>query len=215
MKISLHIEADTPEEFDKALNSIVKFDILAAALQDRSESEPAPPWTDRAISQQPKPHTKPVEPEKEHPAHPEHPEHPEKPAKSEPRTEPLAAEAPVKAKRGRPAKAKAKPVDEGLTVIPVAEVLASAPAPVQAAPVQTGNGTGAATRQDLLDVFAEYVQRYGANFGYTDISGLLQKHIGEGVRKASDVPETSLGQAIAAIKAAILENPFNRKRDYA
>ena len=123
---------------------------------------------------------------------------------------PVAAEAPVKAKRGRPP--KVQPVE---TVIPGAEVPASAPAPVQAAPVQTGNGTGAATRQDLLDVFAEYVQRYGANFGYTDISGLLQKHLGEGVRKASDVPETSLGQAIAAIRAAILENPFNRKRDYA
>jgi hypothetical protein len=119
---------------------------------------------------------------------------------------PVAAEAPVKARRGRPR--KETPAEPVASVEPA---VAAQPAPT---PAPSGNGSSV-SRQDLLDVFAEYVQRYGANFGYTDISGLLQKHLGEGVRKASDVPETSLGQAIAAIKAAILENPFNRKRDYA
>ena len=72
------------------------------------------------------------------------------------------------------------------------------------------------SRQDLLDAFSEYVQQYGVSFGYTDISKLLQKHLGDGVRKASDVPEAAAaGGHRRAIKAAIAENPFNRKRDYA
>ena len=114
------------------------------------------------------------------------------------------AETPAeKPRRGR--KPKAQPVDEAPVVAQPAE-------PAIELPKQPEE---AYTRQDLLDVFSEYVQRYGVSFGYTDISSLLQKHVGDGIRKASDVPDAALGTAIAAISAALHDNPFNRKRDYA
>jgi hypothetical protein len=121
------------------------------------------------------------------------------PEPESPKTEPSEAlKQPVDTKkRGRPF--KAAPVEE---------------APVAAQPPKT-NGKEAISRQDLLDVFAEYVQRYSANYGYTDISNLLQQNFGGAVRKASDVLDTQLPAAVAAIKAAIIDNPFNRKRDYA
>lgn len=115
-----------------------------------------------------------------------------------------AEPAPEKPKRGR--KAKAPTVDETLQ-----EALEEGKK--QAAPA-TANGHDV-SRQDLLDVFSEYVTKFGVSFGYGDISTLLQKTFGENVRKASDVPDTGLGKAYAAIKAALEENPFNRKRDYA
>jgi outer membrane biosynthesis protein TonB len=203
MKISLHIEADTAAEFQQAL------DVLHAARATNLAAGLIKEGWNPAVSaqQEPKP-AKPAPIPMPAPA----PAEPPAPTPVPEEQPPVAAEAPVKARRGRPR--KETPAEETTTPAETATV-PPVTAPVQAATAPSGNGTGAATRQDLLDVFAEYVQRYGANFGYTDISGLLQKHIGEGVRKASDVPETSLGQAIAAIRAAILENPFNRKRDYA
>jgi hypothetical protein len=127
------------------------------------------------------------------------------------------AEKPVEAKkRGRPAKAKS--VEEAPVEAPAATVTPQplppeiSIQPTKAAPPKKEEPL---SRQDLLDVFAEYVQRYGANFGYTDISNLLQQHLGDGVRKASDVPEDALPVAIGAIRTAINDNPFNRKRDYA
>jgi hypothetical protein len=135
--------------------------------------------------------------------------------------QPVAAapQEPAQPRRGRPR--KEKPVAETAAVADVAEPEAEPqpePAPVKTKPKPMPHAqpeNGAATRQDLLDAFSEYVQRYGASFGFSDISSLLQKNLGDGVRKASDVPEDKLPVAIGAIKSAINDNPFNRKRDYA
>jgi hypothetical protein len=133
---------------------------------------------------------------------------------------------PVKPKRGRPAKtAPVEPAEATQPAVtpqpvpPVEEPVSAVVETAAAAKVKTmphaQPENGAASRQDLLDAFSEYVQRYGASFGFSDISQLLQKNLGDGVRKASDVPEEKLSVAIGAIKTAIADNPFNRKRDYA
>ena len=134
------------------------------------------------------------------------------PEPESPQIEPSEVEKPAKRTRG-PNKPKMAPIveepeDEPMEVAPPVLKTPVGPAPkIEVQPV--------ASRQDLLDVFSEYVQRYGINFGYTDISNLLQKNLGDGVRKASDVPDEALSKAVVAIRAAINDNPFNRKRDYA
>jgi hypothetical protein len=189
MKISLHIEADSAEEMTAALAVFHVNQLSAEELEAKEvllNAEIAEMMAAKAARvAQQEP--KPVEPE---PAPAPEPE-PEKPA------EPAVAAAKP---RGRP------------RIVPTVEAPVEAPKP---APKPKAEPIEVVSRQDLLDVFAEYVQRYSANFGYTDISNLLQQHLGDGVRKASDVPDTMLPVAINAIKAAIIDNPFNRKRDYA
>jgi hypothetical protein len=200
-KISVQLEADSAEEFRALLSALYATVPMTgvpagqAAMQSLSPQESV---STRTVEEAPEPVTVRV-PEAEQPA----------------------AEAPVKAKRGRPA--KTAPVEPEAAVEPAAAEPVAEPEPVKAEPVKAKPKTmphaqpenGAASRQDLLDAFSEYVQRYGASFGFSDISSLLQKNLGDGVRKASDVPEEKLSVAIGAIKTAIADNPFNRKRDYA
>jgi hypothetical protein len=127
--------------------------------------------------------------------------------------EELKVEAPVKVEppviktpRGRPPKISVP------KEAPKAEAPVQPPKPAEK-PIRVKEPV--ATRQDLLDVFAQYVQRYGMNFGSLDISALLQQKFGDGVRRASDVSEADLPVAIGAIKQALSDNPFNRKVDYA
>jgi hypothetical protein len=194
MKISLHIEADTAEEMAAAL-AVFHVKQLSADEIGLAREDALFRQRKAFVEQEPAPvAVSPVPPQ----ATPE----PESP-KIEP-SEALKQPVDTK-KRGRPF--KAVPVEEAPVEAPVAP-------PVAAQPPKT-NGKEAISRQDLLDVFAEYVQRYSANYGYTDISNLLQQNFGGAVRKASDVLDTQLPAAVAAIKAAIIDNPFNRKRDYA
>jgi len=196
-KISVHLEADSPEEFRA----------LLAAFQLQATPPPPPAQGDdltrmyegvsriaaKIIAEEPV----------------ETPAEPMKPKRGRPfKTVPVEPEPPVAV---QPGPEVAQPAAE---VVAAPEVAAPKPAKPKAMPhAQPENG--AATRQDLLDAFSEYVQRYGASFGFSDISSLLQKNLGDGVRKASDVPEDKLPVAIGAIKTAIADNPFNRKRDYA
>jgi len=127
---------------------------------------------------------------------------------------PQQAAEPAPEKPTRTRKAKPPSVDETLQeALEEGKKQAAPVEPEKPAPVKT-NGKDV-SRQDLLDTFSEYVAQYGVSFGYTDISKLLQTHLGEDVRKASDVPEASLAAAIDVVTKAIKENPFNRKRDYA
>jgi hypothetical protein len=127
---------------------------------------------------------------------------------------PQQAAEPAQEKPKRTRKAKPPTVDETLQeALEEGKKQAAPVEPEKPAPVKT-NGKDV-SRQDLLDTFSEYVAQYGVSFGYTDISKLLQTHLGEDVRKASDVPEASLAAAIDVVTKAIKENPFNRKRDYA
>ena len=191
-KISVQLEADSPEEFRA----------LLAAFQPSWVVAPVAAVTPGEVEDALADYHSHAAPEAEQPA--------------------AEAKEPAQPRRGRPRKEKPAPADEAPVEQAVAEQEAQ-PEPVKAEPVKAKPKAmphaqpenGAATRQDLLDAFSEYVQRYGASFGFSDISSLLQKNLGDGVRKASDVPEAQLQVAIGAIKTAIADNPFNRKRDYA
>jgi hypothetical protein len=209
MKISVHIEADSAEELQAALaafhvkgvdetpqiplESIIK-DVPVASM----------PLTDTPLTAQDVATESYVKRTEEGIAAQVVPldeiktltEKPESVAKAP--VEPKPTEKPA---RGRPGRKTAEPA-------PVAE----APVAPQKAPVEP---IQMLTRKDLLDVFSEYVARYGVAFGYNDVSALLQQHFGNGVRKASDVADKDLASAIRTIKSAINDNPFNRKRDYA
>jgi hypothetical protein len=213
-KISVHLEADSAEEFQALLQA---FHVKPAEREHfwKDELEPAPKPGEVFTA----------------------PGGPYELAQPGVEIEQPAAEAkePAQPRRGRPRKEKtvepvgpaAEPavgvvlpepgvVHEGGHAEEAAPKAEAAPAPVKPKPMPHAlPENGAATRQDLLDAFSEYVQRYGASFGFSDISQLLQKNLGDGVRKASDVPEDKLPVAIGAIKSAINDNPFNRKRDYA
>ena len=207
-KISVHLECDTPEEFRALLTA------FHVELPERWDS-----W-----KHEPKGDGKPV-----NKVYASEPEVSQGPSEAEGPAPAETAKEPAQPRRGRPR--KEKPVEpaagEAAGVdLPVAGTLPGSvepepeakPEPVKAKPKAMPHAqpeNGAASRQDLLDAFSEYVQRYGASFGFSDISQLLQKNLGDGVRKASDVPEEKLSVAIGAIKTAIADNPFNRKRDYA
>jgi len=193
-KISVQLEADSAEEFMELIEAFKRQDF------NRTTAPAFAPYAKHAETVAPQP---------------EEQQEPESPPEAV-----APVEAPVKPKRGRPA--KAAPVEPEAAVEPAeAEPVVEPepePEPVKAKPKAMPHAqpeNGAASRQDLLDAFSEYVQRYGASFGFSDISSLLQKNLGDGVRKASDVPEEKLSVAIGAIKTAIADNPFNRKRDYA
>src|SRR4029077_1714307 len=65
--------------------------------------------------------------------------------------------------------------------------------------------------QDLLDAAQNYVLQYGYNFASKDIPELFQKHFGPDVRKLSEVPAANLDTAIALVRQALAENPYNRR----
>lgn len=116
--------------------------------------------------------------------------------------EPVAAEAPVKAKRGR--KPKMQPVQDD-DAEPEQEAVIE---------VQQPEPVSGPSRTDLSATFNEYIRQYG-HFGFNDVSTLLQNTFGENVRKASDVSDENLAKAISVVKQAVVENPFNRKTAYA
>jgi hypothetical protein len=186
MKISVQFEADSIEEAQAFFSMFHKQE--AVPVEARVVSQP--------LEAESAPLTTLVQDVTQSPVIPEPKiEAPIAPTKPEP----VAVKPPEKPARGRPAKKAVEPQ-------PKPE------AAVEPALVEHSNGV---SRKDLLDVFSEYIQRYGANFGYADVSKLLQQNLGDGVRKASDVPDSALGMAISAIKTAITDNPFNRKVDYA
>lgn len=229
-KISVHLEADSAEEFQALLAAFqlqatppapAQGDDLTRMYEGVSRiaakiiaEEPA---GTRTTEEAPDPVTVRVpEPEVEQPVAAA-PQEPAQPRRGRPRKE--KAEKPV-GPAAEPAVGVVLPVPgvvhEGGQTEEAAPKAEAAPAPVKPKIMPHAKPeNGAATRQDLLDAFSEYVQRYGASFGFSDISQLLQKNLGDGVRKASDVPEDKLPVAIGAIKTAIADNPFNRKRDYA
>lgn len=192
MKISVQFEAHSPQEYDHILATLSGPGRSMFHVKHSDEEVPVEPvkGTEAEI---PAPVVPPVEAKE-----------PEKPTEIEP---PVIEPKIEKPKRGRPKAPVQQPVTE-------APVTVHAEPAKQPDPALADHANGV-SRKDLLDVFSEYVQRYGANFGYTDVSKLLQQHIGDGVRKASDVPDGALATAIKAIKTAITENPFNRKVDYA
>jgi outer membrane biosynthesis protein TonB len=213
-KISVHLEADTAEEFASLL-LVFHVKHLEDIVYQREREDEADLLTKQAVSD-----VLYAQPKKPEPVSTRTVE--ETPEPVTVRVPEPAAEAPVKSKRGRPFKTApvepAEAAQPAVTPQPVPAVEEPVPAVVKAAPapkVKEPTIESVASRQDLLDVFSEYVQRYGASFGFSDISQLLQKHLGDGVRKASDVTEDKLSVAIGAIKTAIADNPFNRKRDYA
>ena len=203
-KISVQLEADSAEEFMELIEAFKRRDFNRVT---------APAF---------KPYAKHTEPTTPQPEEQQEPEASQGPSEAEgPASIPLEQLRAPK-RRGRPAKAApVEPVEATQPTVgpqPVDAVEEPVPEPVKTKPKTMPHAkpeNGAATRQDLLDAFSEYVQRYGASFGFSDISSLLQKNLGDGVRKASDVPEEKLQVAIGAIKTAIADNPFNRKRDYA
>lgn len=194
MKISVQFEADSADDYDRILEALsgpgrAMFHGKHIPTIGEQHTFARADAEDRAKARFVEAKT--VEPE---------------PVTEEPVLTPHTEEPAEKPKRGR--KPKMAPVTEEPEDEPTE-------APVAAPEAPKTNGKETVSRQDLLDVFAEYVQRYSANYGYTDISNLLQQNFGGNVRKASDVPEDMLGKAVAAIRAAITDNPFNRKRDYA
>jgi len=209
MKISVHIEADSAEELQHFFETFqVKQPASPVALAEAvSQTMREHGWVEGSSATRLFVPSEPVKGTAEPVSAPVVPPEPVKAVEKEPEpvVEAPASVEPQKPARGRPA--KKAPEAEKPVEVPVAPVLAAAKTVAAV--------TNGVTRQDLLDVFSEYVQRYGANFGYTDVSKLLQQNLGDGVRKASDVPETALKTAIAAIRSAITENPFNRKVDYA
>jgi outer membrane biosynthesis protein TonB len=192
MKISVQFEADSAEEYDRVLEVLTgpgrsMFHVKPAAELVAQETQPTP-------APKPAPVTQPIpqpEPKVEEPIEPTKPEQPE---------EPLSPSV-VKGKRGRPKKAQ-----------PIIETPAEIVATVVNGPVATQPAQDTVVRQDLLDTFNAYVQRYGYNFGYTDVSKLLQQTFGDDVKKSSDVTDADIGKAIAVVRAAINDNPFNRRR---
>jgi hypothetical protein len=202
MKISLVIEAETVEEFTAAIEAINTRPIsvrmftppvvqepgiaLAAARQEQEQEQEQPPAATAPVVP-----SAPVEAQSPQTA-------PAEPA--------AAAAAPVEAKksrgRGKKAEAAASPSTAANTTV-------SAPPVTQPT---SSKGGRTATRDDLMKTFASYVQRYGTNYGYTDVSKMLTDTFGPGVRKSSDVTDDNLDQAVAVVAGAIEANPFGRKR---
>lgn len=199
MKISLVIEADSVDDFVAAIEAIntrpIKMRPFPEAVEIQKIIETVE--TLKTEQEQPPAATAPVAP-------PAHAEPSSQPAAA---GEPAAAVAPVEAKKPRGRRKK--------------EETAAAPSPAAAAAVATTAGTkptssnGGSTeelRKRLMQTFADYVQRYGTNFGYTDVSKMLTDTFGPGVRKSSDVTDDNLAKAVAVVGQAIEANPFGRRR---
>jgi hypothetical protein len=197
MKISLVIEADSVDDFVAAIEAINTRPIKVRPFPEAVEVQKVVDTLATLEQEQPPAATAPVAP-------PAHVEPLPQPAVA---GEPAVAAAPVEAKkpRGRPKKA------EAATVPPTTE----APAVTTTAgttPTSSNGGSIDELRKRLMQTFADYVQRYGTNFGYTDVSKMLTDTFGPGVRKSSDVSDDNLARAVAVVGQAIEANPFGRRR---
>ena len=206
-KISLHVEADSPDEFLELLSAFTRNQVQGFVPKDDGVYAEAERREDTAteelitiakdfVAQEAK---------KWPPAPVLTPEEPDQPP---------AEIKPARKPRG-PNKPKMAPVTEEAPeeVEHVGTVAVSTDAP---ASVEQGNGKDEVlTRMDLGDTIAGYVRKYGINFAQTDVSKMLQDMFGADVRKKSDVPDDqkSLRQAIATITQATIDNPYNRKVD--
>jgi len=184
MKISLHAEFDTAEEYSAFVDMLVARPVnvrpftTAAVIQELEAAQPPKP--------QPKPtELKPTEPDEPQPA---------AVVAEAPLQGAEVQEAPKEAKKGR-----GRPRKETIEQ-----------PPADTAPAQV-NGGVEDMRANLMKVFAGYVQKYGTNFGYGDVSKLLQDNFGPDVRKSSDVTDDNLVKAVLVVQSAIDANPYGRK----
>lgn len=75
-----------------------------------------------------------------------------------------------------------------------------------------------ATRDDLLGAMKAYARKYDGTDSdpakmtatMSDMPKIFQHVFGPGIEKQSQVPDPRLGEAVAAVRAAIDENPFGR-----
>jgi hypothetical protein len=192
MKISLVIESDNMEEFHRAL---VLLGQSAGPTPTATLHKAAAVVEELKAAQKPQPQPKPDEP---------------KPQPDEPQPAAVVAEAPAEAPaeakkgRGRPRKAPAADtVEERQWQATESRIAAQGDAQV--------NGGVEDMRANLMKVFAGYVQKYGTNFGYGDVSKLLQDNFGPDVRKSSDVTDENLVKAVIVVQNAIEANPYGRK----
>src|SRR5262245_12782295 len=139
MKISVHLEADSIEEFQSFFTA---FHVRQAVNEIPEEILKAVKGTPEVISAPMSLDTTPKE-------------EPVVEAVPTPASAP-AAEAPQEAPAEKPKRGR-RPAEKPVEAAPVK------PVPVAKTPEIV------VTRQDLLDTFAEYVQAYGANFGYLDV----------------------------------------------
>lgn len=194
MKISLHAEFDSAEEYSAFVDMLIARPVnvrpfTTAAVIQELEATPKPKPEDK-----PQPPTEPDEPQ---------------PAAVVAEAPPAPAEAPVEAKKGRGRPRKAQPAETSAA----AAAAPAATAPVQAPPAAAnGPAMTESPREVLGNVFGAYVRRYGTGVGYTDVSKLLTENFGAGVRKQSDLNDEQLPKAIAVVSAAIESNPFQRRR---
>jgi hypothetical protein len=105
----------------------------------------------------------------------------------------------------KPKRAPRKASGNGAKAAPVE------PEPLPAPSEPTPDAPAPGVRQDLLDAAQDYVLHYGYNFASKDIPELFQKHLGPDVRKLSEVAEADLGIAIKLVRQALVENPYNRR----
>jgi hypothetical protein len=197
-KISLHVEADSADEYLTILTHIIPLAVVARHKNDWAEpfkdveakSDDAPvvevhemtaEETTEAVAQEDAVEAEKVALQESVDKKPRKPRGPNKPKKT-----PVTEDAPEEV--------------EHVGTVAVAE--------------EQGNGE-VLTRMDLGDTIAGYVRKYGINFAQTDVSKMLQDMFGADVRKKSDVPDDqkSLKQAIATITQATIDNPYNRKVD--
>lgn len=185
MRISLNIECETLEDFQKVMLALGKAPDITPAATVQAVAETIDRLKAETAVEAPV-----VEPELV------------KVPPVEEQTPPVAMQQqPVEAKKRAPRTRKAAPP-------PPPEK------PAEVVPTANGNGAAiaSATKDDLMNIFRDYVQRYGTNAGYADVSKILQQTFGDSVRKASDVSEEHYGKAVLVVRQAIETNPFNRKR---
>jgi hypothetical protein len=201
-KISLHVEADTPEEFRKLM---AMFNV-APYWEPKAGAPQSDTFGVVDIKTNIQSGTQGIKQSDDVPEVRPMPE--EIKAKLD---EIEATEEPVEEKKARKPRGPNKP-----KMTPVTE---EAPEEVEhvgtvAVAEEQGNGE-VLTRMDLGDTIAGYVRKYGINFAQTDVSKMLQDMFGADVRKKSDVPDDqpSLRKAISAITQATIDNPYNRKVD--
>jgi len=191
MKISLHIEADSTEEYASCLAALVMHTmphtLTEAVLKDSwRPSEDAPVEPSAAVEAAPEPV---AEAQAEEP-----------PAQE---AAPAPAEEPAERKR-RGRRPKTVPLTERAPEVAPAPAAAKSNGPAAvAAPV---------TRDDFNAACREYVTSYGLNFAQVDAPKLLQPVFGEHIRRSADIEEKDFAAATELMLAAVSANPFNRKR---
>ena len=203
MKISLHIEAESAEEFHLALESL-RTSAVAPMVETKEEMrERLRPRSVVEVIRTLEEEHAPVEPPVAVEAAPE----PAAEAQVEEPVVEAAAPAPAPAaepaerkRRGR--KATPAPLDERAPEV----------APAPAATKSNGGMVAPVTRDDFNAACRAYVHAYGLNFAQVDAPRLLQPAFGEQIRRSADVEDKDLARAIDIMNEAIKANPFSRKR---